>query len=239
MIKFGKLIGAGLGWAFLGPIGALIGLGIGSIVDSISDEQAIEKHTTTRGDFAISLMVLVAAVMRADGKVVKSELDYVKAYMIRQFGVGTASEAIILLRDLLKQKIPLNDVTRQIRARMDYASRLQLLHFLFGIALADKQINEAELKIIYHIANLMGITAADFNSIKSMFIVKNDSAYDILEVSKNASDDEIKKAYRKMAIKHHPDKVSHLGEDMQKGAEEKFSKINQAYEQIKKERGLS
>jgi DnaJ like chaperone protein len=84
----------------------------------------------------------------------------------------------------------------------------------------------------------MGISEKDFESIKAMFFKDTKSAYKILEITPDASDEELKKAYRKMAIKYHPDKVSHLGEDVQKAAKEKFQQLNAAYEAIKKERGL-
>ncbi len=71
-----------------------------------------------------------------------------------------------------------------------------------------------------------------------MFVPETDSSYKILEIERTASNDEVKKAYRKMAMKYHPDKVSHLGEDYRKSADEKFKKVNEAYEKIKKERNM-
>ena len=67
----------------------------------------------------------------------------------------------------------------------------------------------------------------------------SDNDYKILEISPDASDEEVKKAYRAAAKKHHPDKVSHLGEDVRKAAEEKFAQVNEAYERIKKARGMN
>ena len=77
---YGKWIGGGLGWAFGGPIGGILGFMFGSMVDGMNRGTA--EYTGTRtGDFSVSLMVLAAAVMKADGKVVKSELDYVKNFL--------------------------------------------------------------------------------------------------------------------------------------------------------------
>jgi DnaJ like chaperone protein len=184
-------------------------------------------------------LVLVAAVMKADGKVLKSELDYVKLFFVRSFGASSAREAIRMLGDLLKQNIPLVDVCRQIQKNMDYSSRLQLLHFLFGIAQADGMIDSAELSTIELIAQNMGLNLKDIDSIRSMFIKNTDAAYKILEVGPTATNEEIKKAYRRMAIKYHPDKVSYLGEDFQKAAKEKFQKVTEAYDDIKKERNIA
>ena len=238
---FGKWLGGGLGFVMGGPIGGLLGFLIGSAIDSTTDQTS--SYTTgpvrtTRGDFGMSLLVLVAAVMKADGKVVKSELDYVKQFFVRQFGQESAKQALLMLKDILRQEIPVRDVCLQIRGNMDYASRLQLLHLLFNISLADTRIHPSEIEIIEKISGYMGVFSTDFLSIKNMFIPETDSSYKILEIDPSSSNDEVKKAYRKMALKYHPDKVSHLGDDYRKTADEKFRKVNEAYGKIKKERNM-
>ncbi|MBI4648098.1 MAG: TerB family tellurite resistance protein, partial [Bacteroidia bacterium] len=177
-MKFGKWIGGGLGWVLGGPIGALLGFAIGSFLDGAT--QAKQLTVTTQGDFTVSLMVLIAAVMKADGKVLKSELDYVKNYLSRSFGSEVTRELLIILRKILEQEIPVEDVSHQIKANMDYASRLQLLHFLYGISRTDKEIHPLEIHIIEIIANNIGITREDQVSIRSMFIDETDSSYKIL-----------------------------------------------------------
>jgi len=241
MGNFGKWIVGGLGWVMGGPIGGLLGFLVGSMVDSTTSQTSsytsIDQHTTP-GAFGVSLLVLIAAVMKVDGKVVKSELDYVKQFFIRQFGKESAKEALMMLRDLLKQNIPLKDVCSQIGRNMDYASRLQLLHLLFNVSIADGMIHQSEADIIERISGYLGVGTSDYLSIKNMFMPETDSSFKILEIEKSASNEELKKAYRKMAMKYHPDKVSHLGDDFRKSAEEKFKKVNQAYEKIKKERNI-
>ena len=224
-----------------GPIGGLLGFLVGSMVDSTtvrSSTYTSSDNRTTPGAFGVSLLVLIAAVMKADGKVVKSELDYVKSFFIRQFGRESAGEATRMLRDLLKQDIPLRDVCEQINHNMDYSSRLQLIHLLFNVSQADGAIHESELKIIGNISSYLGINDSDFMSIKNMFVPETDSFYKILEIEKAATNEEVKKAYRRMAMKYHPDKVSHLGDDFKKTADEKFKKVNEAYEKIRKERNM-
>lgn len=217
---------------------------MGFVLGSIFDETQQQKSTsgysmTTTGSFATSLLVLVAAVMKADQKLMRSELNYVKEYFRKNFGQESAEEAIQLLRDILKQNIPVQEVTGQIRNHMDYSSRLQMLHFLYGVAGADGHFHQKEKETIEFIASHMGISDKDLDSIKSMFIEETDYAYRILEVDPSASNEEIKKAYRQMANKYHPDKVSHLGEDFQQAANQKFQKVNEAYEKIKKERNIN
>ncbi|MDZ7740290.1 MAG: TerB family tellurite resistance protein [Bacteroidota bacterium] len=240
--RYGKWVGGGLGWAFGGPIGGILGFVFGSMYDSMSSgsyEKAGPYAGQTRpADFSVSLLVLAAAVMKADEKVMRSELDYVKAFLQRQFGQEIAAEQVRVLGEILKRDINLYEVCGQIRANMDYSSRLQLLHFLFGISSADGLFHPREVEVIEQIGNYLGLGTADYQSIKSMFIKDTSSAYKILEITPEATDDEIKKAYRKMAVKFHPDKVSHLGEDVQRAAKQKFQMVQDAYDKIKKERGI-
>jgi DnaJ like chaperone protein len=241
MGRFGKWIGGGLGWAIGGPIGGLLGFFVGSIVDNTTIRTSTYSpldERTTPGAFGASLLVLIAAVMKADGKVLKSELDYVRQFFVRQFGSDSAAEATMMLKDLLKQNIPVNDVCSQISRNMDYSSRLQLLQLLYNVSLADGNVHPSEVQLIDTIAGYLGISSSDLLSIKNMFIPETDSSYKILEIDRSASNDVVKRAYRRMAMKYHPDKVSHLGEEFKKAADEKFKKVNEAYEKIKKERNM-
>jgi DnaJ like chaperone protein len=245
MAKYGKWIGGGLGWAFAGPLGGVLGYAIGSMFDNASKAEYQRlysdpgaKDHTHAGDFSASLLVLAAAVMKADGRVVKSELDYVKSFFIQQFGVEKTREQMRLFKEVLNQDIPLREVCLQIKHFTQHADRLQLLHFLFGISGADKHFDKAEISVIHRISQLLGISDKDFQSLKAMFIKDAGADYRILEIESSVSDEEVKKAYRKMAVKYHPDKVGHLGEDFQKMAKEKFQNVQRAYENIKKARGL-
>ena len=241
MTKFGKWIGGGLGWAFGGPIGALLGFALGSFLDSAADMQYLQhKSTRTRpGDFGISLLILSGAVVKADGKVLKSEIEYIKKFFVRQFGIEDTREKILLFREILKQEIDLREVCLQIKGNMGYHEILQLIHFLFGVSRADGHVHVKEVDMIELISKYLGISAADFLSIKAMFYKDARAAYNILEINPDATDAEVKKAYRKMAVKYHPDKLHHLGNDFQKAAQEKFQKVNESYNTIKKERGFS
>ncbi|MFC2090701.1 TerB family tellurite resistance protein [Bacteroidota bacterium] len=238
--KYAKWIGLGLGWAAGGWIGGILGMALGSMFDSSSPTTGRKTYSadTRRGDYAASLLVLVAAVMKADGHVLKSELDYVKNYFRTRFGQDTANEAVIMLRDILKQDIPVREVTQQLNQRLDYSYRLEMIHFLYGIAAADSGVSESEKELIRKIGNFMNITLSDLDSIQAMFISATDASYKILEIDPSVSDDEVKKAYRRMAMKYHPDKVSHLGEDFKKVAQEKFRKVKEAYDNIKAQRGI-
>jgi DnaJ like chaperone protein len=244
MANYIKWIGGGLGWAMGGPIGGLIGFFFGSMFDNmnspLADYKAPSGRVTTKpGDFSVSLLILSAAVMRSDGKVMRSELDFVRNFFMQQFGHETTEAQMPMLREILKQDIDLPQICFQIKQYMDYPSRLQLLHFLFGVAQADGTFHPTEVETIEQIAHLFGIRQPDFTSVKAMFVKDTTSAYKILELSPEATDEEVKKAYRKMALKYHPDRVTHLGEDVQKAANAKFQELNAAYNEIKKQRNIS
>lgn len=192
----------------------------------------------SQDDFALGLMVLSAAVMKADGKIVKSELSFVKKFLLQQFGEFKAKIYLQKLKEVLDKNYSLEQVCGDIKMVLTQEVRLQLLHYLFGIALADGSISKSELDTIRRISNGLGLSIREFESIKAMFYKDPVSAYKVLEIDEGASDAEIKKAYRKMAIKYHPDKISQMGEEFQKGAKEKFQKVQEAYDLLKKERGI-
>ena len=238
----GRIFGAGLGWAFAGPIGGLIGWWLGGQMDGeqVNRQQVFGAPTqqTRPGDFAVALLVLLGAVMKADGKVLKSELDFVKQFLVKSFGRDNAREMLVLLKSLLEQDYYVYEVADQINGHMNSAEKLQLMHVLFGISQADGHIHDAELELIHEISQHLKLSQADFEAIQAIFIQDNNSYYKILEVDPSASDQDVKKAYRHMATRFHPDKVQHLGDDFKKMAEEKFKAINEAYQAIKTERNL-
>lgn len=241
MSSWNKWLFGGLGWALGGPVGGIIGFALGAITENSSvvvSSQNTSARITQPGDFGAALLILCAVVMKADSKLLKSELDFIKAFFTQQFGTEYTRERMLLLREILNQDINHHEVCEQIKSHLNYASRLELLHLLFGLALADGTIDKLEEAIIEDIANGLGIKHPDYISLKAMFVKDKTASYKILEIETTATDDEVKKAYRKMALKFHPDKVHHLGIDFQKDANEKFKKISVAYEEIKKERGM-
>ncbi len=236
-----KLFWGSLGWVLGGPIGGILGYawasmsGEGSLKDY---KKHYSKSRTQSGDFIVSLMVLFAKVMKADKKLLRSELTFIKDFLGKELKSSDVQYFMILFKDILKQDYPLKDVCKQIQRSMDHPSRIELIHILFGLAFADKHIDDSEIKVIRTIAGYLNINQKDYESIKAMFIKDNSFAYKILEIDPSCNNDELKKGYRKMANKYHPDKVSHLGDDLQRIAEDKFKAVNNAYQTIKKERKI-
>ncbi len=252
-----------LGWAFFGPIGALVGFLAGSVFDVFSGAQigdgndtwtgggttyrrtypgggstsSEEYRTGARNSFMMSLLVLATAVIKADGKLSDAELQNVKNFIRTNFGDSAASQAESIVRQLMAKDINVLEVGAQIRTYMNYSQRLQLFQYLVQLAQCDGMV-QSELDVLDSIASAIGLSNTDRDSLLNMYRQSAESAYKVLGIEPTATDEEVRKAYKKMALKYHPDKVATLGEDVQKAAEEKFKKVQQAYEQIKKERGM-
>lgn len=251
-----KYIGAVLGW-FLGRgfFGAVIGYFLGSAADSMFSsnkegaprksrgfkdvfEQAT-RDTVSPGDFELNLLSLASIVIKADGTVSQTELDYARQYFVRAYGKERANATFRTFNDVIKKReVSAARICQYLNMRTRYEVRLQILHFLFGIAQADGKVSEPEVNIMSEIAGYFRVNHQDFESIKAMFFKNADSAYKILEIQKDATNDEVKKAFRTMAKKYHPDKLQHMDEAYRKGAEDKFRKVQEAYETIQKERGM-
>ncbi|GEQ84761.1 molecular chaperone DnaJ [Patiriisocius marinistellae] len=257
-----SILGAIIGYSIYRFPGAVAGFVLGSFIDRLnfkkgpnqgtaggqrqsrgpfSDifQQATRGSRVTPADFELNLISLSSFVIKADGTVSQSELDYVRQYFVQAYGKERANATFKTFNEVIKSReMDPQRICMMLRARTRYESRLQMLHFLFSVANADGTVSTAEVNMIQRIAGYLSIQMADFESIKAMFFKNPDSAYKILEVDRNATDAEVKKAYREMVKKYHPDKLVHMDEAYQKGAEEKFRKVQEAYEQLQKERGF-
>jgi DnaJ like chaperone protein len=234
----GKWIVGALGWAIFGPIGGILAFWLASKSEEkaeIEEEQAWNQGQ--RNSFLMSLLVLSASVIKADGKTSSQELSTLRKFFTQNFGAQAGREAENVVRSLLNQDYNLYEVCSQVRSCMDYSQRLQLFHYLVALGACDG-LHKKELDILEVIASYIGLSKTEIESIFAQFRPSNDSNYRILEIDASATNEEVKKAYRKMAMKYHPDKVATLGKDVQKAAEEKFKIINQAYEASCKERGI-
>lgn len=248
-----KWILGGLGFVLGGPIGAVIGVIIGSLFE---DNKALPKagdttesagtgqhfrHRPTQGDIRVSLLVLVACVMKADGHVKRQELDVVKRFLLQNYGEEDGKAALQMLRQLLDQQIDHIAVARQIRDNVNYSTRLEILHFLLDLAHADGAYDPAEQQVIEQIFQALYVSPADYRALLALYGRQQDPdwAYKALEIEPSATNEDVKKAYRRMAMKYHPDKVASAGDDVKQKATEKFRAVNEAYEAVKKQRGMA
>lgn len=274
-----KWIFTGLGWVIgAGPIGALLGYMLGSAIErrqeigdgsqDFSNHHGPYRNTGTQDDINIALIVLIAAVIKADGNVRRSELDYVKRFLLKNYGEEKGKQYLAMLRDLVKPEriIDLPAICNQIKQNTDYTTRYHMTDFLFGLSVADNSYTTAENDVMRSIAKGLGINTRDFvsmytrhiyahsgtagsggysggssysgSSYSSSYSQQRKDPYKVLGIDSTATDEEVKKAYRRLAMKYHPDKVEGMGEEVKKNAEAQFREINEAYEQIKTARGM-
>lgn len=242
-----RWLAAILGYTFFKFPGAILGFILGSIADEMRGGRGSGRRTVFRApgdrvspaDFELHLLSLASLVIKADGTVNQSELDYVRQYFVQSYGKDRANEIFKIFNDVIKKReVSAANIANILKLRTRYESRLQIIHFLFSIAKADGIVTESEVKEIKNIAGYLGIQLPDFTSIKAMFFNEPDGAYKILEIERTATVSEIKAAYRNMVKKYHPDKLQHMDEAYKKGAEDKFRKVQEAYERLQKERGF-
>ena len=233
MNQYAKWIGGGLGWMYGGPIGAFLGYQLGKYVS-----KGFQSKETS---FELSLLILSAIVVKADGKIQQSELDCVRRFFLQSFGKLKSDQYFQIFNKVKHKEFPsVRSVCLEINKHVNHKTRLQIIHFLFSIAHSDGHVDVKEINIIRKISKYFWISEYDFSSIEAMFSKnKNiDNAYDILGVSKTASDDQIKTTYRKMVKKYHPDKLTDVSDDVVKMAKEKFQSVKDAYDKIRKQRNF-
>lgn len=245
-----------MGYMAMGPLGALAGFFIGGLFDRASEEDTATRSQEDvfeegqRNSFLFSMLVLASYVIRADRRIMHSEMEFVRQFLRRQFGEGAVVEGEQILLKLfdeakkMDQNTPggyhqmILDCGRQIAANLSYEQRLQLLSFLVQIAQSDGHVCAEEITALREVTLAMGLSVKELDSLMHLRGDSLDEAYQVLEISPSATDEEVKAAYRRLALKHHPDRVAALGEDVRRAAEEKFQQINNAKERIYKARGL-
>ena len=258
---FGKWIGGIVGFMAAGPLGALAGYAIGSMLENNDDSNYSDGGYSgggnyenpaygQRNSFLFSMLVMASYIIKADGKVMHSEMEFVRQFLRVNFGEAAVAEGNQILLNLFEQRKQMDannpqafkntiyECGMQIRQNMGYEERLQLLSFLAKIAQSDGSVCQAEIEALKEVATAMGMSAQEVESMLNLGGNTLEQAYKVLEIEPTATDDEVKAAYRKLALKHHPDRVATLGEDVKKAAEEKFQQINNAKEMIYKARGM-
>ena len=238
-----KWILAILGYSYLRFPGALLGFFVGGAIERLYNPSSSWINVRTQNlnpeIFQLNLLALAATIIKADGIVKKQELQFVRNFFISNYGPQKASTIFEKFNEEIKKdKQNISDLTEIFIKQAQYETRLQILHFLFGVANADGVVSQTELTKVEQISAALGIRQSDMQSIKAMFIKDIDNAYTILEIISSATDDEVKKAYRTMAKKYHPDKLRSKDPALIKGAKEKFQNVQEAYEVIQKERNL-
>ncbi len=214
---------------------------------SSSDWKENVEYTRPK-DFETSLLALSAIIIKADGIINKTELNYVRNYFIRTYGKEKANHSFRNFKKLVQNRTSSRELCARISNFMAYPARVQLIKFLFDVANSDGNVSASEELEIRKIASYMLIRQMDYIRLRLMYFnnqrtdysysQSSDYEYEILGLSENATNDEIKKAYRTLVKKYHPDRLQNASKEDITIAKEKFQKIQSAYEKIKSKRGF-
>ena len=204
----------------------------------------------TRNGFLFSLLTLASYIIRADGKVMHSEMEAVRQFLRMNFGERAVKEGNQIMLKLFERQKQMEaqqpgsfqatilECCQQLSSVLPAAQRLQLLSFLTALAKADGHVAAEEISALREVTRYMGLSEAELNSMLGLGSTSLADAYAVLGVTENATDDEVRAAYKRMVVKHHPDRVASLGEDIRQAAEKKMREINEAKEIVFKARGL-
>ena len=270
-----KWIGGLLGLLSKGPIGALAGFVLGNLFDTLYKDDGFASDTyeqysngsyandgytdaeanrvsqnTNRNGFLFSLLALSSYIIRADGKIMHSEMETIRRAMRMNFGEAAAVQGEQILRQLFERQKQMDaeqpgafrstifDCCHQLRMVLNTSQRLQLLSLLVSLAKADGNVAPEEITALREVVVELGLSEAELNSMLNLGSTTLADAYAVLEISESATDDEVRAAYKRMVVKHHPDRVASLGDDIRAAAEKKMREINEAKELIYKARGM-
>jgi DnaJ like chaperone protein len=259
----GTLLGGTVGFMMGGPIGAIIGGAIGSNInggfgppprspyDRPGAREAFGARSTynplqAQQAFMIALISLAAKVAKADGAVTRDEIRSFDQFLQNSLGMGSEERKVAarIFNEARDSDIPVEDFAHQIRQVMG-SRRDQLrdlVTMLLMVAMADGRLHPEEERVIREVNRHLGLSPHDYDAAKAVFrpTANLDAAYNTLGLTASADNDEVKRAYRRMAKEYHPDVVANkgMGEDFVKFAQDKMRAVNDAYDRIKKERGF-
>ena len=258
----GKLIGALIG-SIAGPFGTLFGGLIGHLFDRASEERRLLDSVSGRGpvpseaqaeafadpvsqaqiNFLACLIGLSIRVAEAGGGVRASHVEALKEFFRRNFSFPSVDQEMIrrLVDEMYlnRDRIDVQGLCGYYAAVSSFEGRVLLLRLLFQIARADAQgVIRAEEELIRRMAGFLGLGEQVFRQVRAEFVRETGRAWEVLGLERDAGVDEIKAAYRQLAMQNHPDKVANLGAEFVKVAEEKFKAVQEAYEEIRRERGF-
>ncbi len=272
-----KWIGGFLGLLSGGPIGALAGFVLGALFDVMAGDGGLEISDSTdsgygggsyysdgydrtsqssgvdqgtRNGFLFSMLTLASYIIRADGKIMHSEMETMRSFLRQNFGQTAVDEGNAIMLKLFEKQKQMEaqqpgsyrqviiDACGQLRRVLNRPQRLQLLSLLAMLAKADGHVASEEVVALREVTNHLGLEESELNSMLNLGSTTLKDAYAVLEIDETATDEEVRAAYKRMVVKHHPDRVASLGEDVRAAAERKMREINEAKELIYKARGL-
>ena len=239
MSIWGKIIGGATGFAFGGPLGALLGGVAGHALDKIKTKRKLPEETALKQiGFTIGVIVLSAKMAKADGKVTEEEI---KAFKEKINVPDNEIKNVAKLWDQAKKTTDGFEVyAKQISDLLGRNSSVleELLNLLITIAQADGKITIPEIKYLKKVGDIFGFSNEDFERIYSSKSGFYTDPYQVLGVSRNTTIEEIKKKWKQLAINHHPDLLMSQGvpEDLIQKSTSRLKEINNAWDIIQNQK---
>jgi DnaJ like chaperone protein len=209
-----------------------------------------KSQTETHNTFVYLLVNILVKIAQVDGKVTREEVKTIRHFF--QYNLRYSQNKLYWIKELIKEAlvstVSLDTLLQEFRQKFAYEPRLILLELIYQVLYTNEVVSQEELQLATNIGNYLGISAYDQRSIAAKYQsrfrtaaqadeVSEEKYLAILGLAPGAGFSEIKTAYRKLSMQYHPDKVSHLGDEFKKVAEEKMKEINNAYEFLKKKYG--
>jgi DnaJ like chaperone protein len=257
----GKLLGALIG-SIAGPVGTIIGGFIGHLFDRASEERkflgttegaqiaageswqgSADPVSQAQVNFLTCLIGLSLAVAGADGAVKVSHVQTMKEFFRRNFSFPTVDQDLLqrIIDEMYRNRdrIDVQGLCAYYAALSTPEGRVLLLRLLFQIAGADARgVSRSEEELIRRIAASLGLGEQAFRQARAEVTRGAGRAWEVLGLSPGAGIEDIKTAYRTLSLQNHPDKVANLGSEFTRVAEERFKAIQEAYEEIRREKGF-
>ncbi len=251
----GWMFGAGLGFLFGGPLGAIVG---GAMQHAVTKDERrhFEKSGPANSEaaFVSFLVAIMTKVAMADGRVSKDEVAAIHRFFAHELGYGGMELRYIdgIVGQTVQQNPDIGEIARSFRASNDHERSLLLIDLCYQVAVADGTICLQEQNALGVLADCLRLSADEHQRIRYKYSGYQSGAhrstgekvhphkddYAVLGIGPEATDGEVKKAYRQMAAQYHPDKVSHLGPELVEFANKKFAEITKANNSIRKSRNI-
>lgn len=239
MPKYEKWLGAGIGWMVTGnPLGGILGFLAGNYLTDKNKSDA-QKLSSGISELEVNILVLASHLIKIDGKISSSEISFTTSFLDEHFDPQLSQERAQVLHHCLHKEYDLGIVCDQIRIYTKLHTRIQVVRFLLELAKCDGELNQQENYFIFRVAGYMNVNDVEFRKLKSEISETMLNYYDVLEVTKTASPEEVRRSYRKLVLKYHPDRNKTLSDAEKKKLTEKLLAIQEAYRVAKQNFGTN
>ena len=246
----GKIVGGTLGFAIGGPLGAIAGAAFGHVFDRSNEayygQESLQPLPGEEAQFTffVAAFSMLAKLTQVDGRVTSQEVDTINRYMMEDLHLDPEGRMVAtnIFNAAMNSPNSFEDFARQFYGQFYNQPQIldMMLDILFRVSVADGSMNAKEEVLLKNAARIFNFSDRTFDAIKARYVQTSDKYYAVLGLDQSATDEQIKKQYRKLVMEYHPDRIISKGlpEEFTQLANEKFREIQEAYEILRKERNI-